>query len=98
MKSIKPSPVGNKEMLENKIKQYLTKNWECNVTNANRVELFGCCGIVTYKDCVIELAVPDRFVKIQGCCLNIRHYYGGRIVISGRILSVEYLDCKEIVK
>lgn len=81
-----------KEMMRRKLRDYMGKKSFCGVCGRGSVELCGCCGLVTYRDELMEILLCDCFVRILGRNLTLRHYYGGRMVISGIIERIEYCD------
>lgn len=87
--TVKAKPYGF-EMIENKMKDYMGKRSFCNITGRGRVEICGCCGLVTYKDDLVEIVLCDSFISIKGECLTIKNYYGGRMIITGEIDVIEY--------
>lgn len=92
MKTVEKATGEPKEMMENKLKEYMGKKSFCGVTGRGIVELCGCCGLITYKDELMEILLCDSFVKISGEKLTLKHYYGGRMVISGLVNCIEYCD------
>ena len=92
MKSTDITKRETKEMMTDKLKEYLGKCSLCSITGRHSIELCGCCGLVTYKDELMEILLCDSLIRISGKHLTLKHYYGGRMIISGIIDSVEYCD------
>ena len=96
MKKDISQPEDTTQLLKNKIKKYIGKKSSCNITSGKTIELCGCCGLVTYKDELMEIILCDSFIRINGSNLRLKHYYGGRMIICGIILSVEYIFEKDV--
>ena len=87
----------SRSTIANKMIMYTKKRSICNIRGRSSVELCGCCGMITYKDELMEIMLCDSLIRICGQSLTLKHFYGGRMVIFGVIDSVEYRDCQEVV-
>ena len=64
----------------------------CHIELEGNRELLidGCKGIMEYEDRLIKICTDTVIVSITGDELNIRTYTQEQIVISGKIISIEF--------
>ena len=80
------------ELLGRKEKRFFGKESQSSVTGRHQIELCGCMGLLVYKDDVIRIRLCDSIITISGAGLTLKNYFGGRMVISGRIDKTEYFE------
>lgn len=83
-----------KELVSRKEKRFFGKKSMLNMLGRNKIEVCGCMGLMIYRDELIQIRLCDGIVRITGAGLTLRNYFGGRMIISGRVDKTEFFECE----
>ena len=86
--------LSDEELMQRREKRLFGARSEMSMTGRNRVELCGCLRLLVYKDELIQIRLCDSIIKISGSGLTLKNYFGGRMIIAGRIDKTEYFECE----
>ncbi len=84
----------DEELIRGKERKFFGKISEISIMGRNQIEISGCMGLLVYRDELIEIRLCDSIFRLSGEGLTLKNYFGGRIVISGRIDKTEYFECE----
>ena len=73
----------------------MARRSQLSLVGRTKLELGGCMGLLIYRDEMIQIRLCDSILRISGEGLTLKNYYGGRMIISGRIDKTEYFECEE---
>lgn len=85
---------GEKELVARKEKRFLGKTSEINMTGRQKLEICGCMGLMIYRDELIQICLCDGILRVTGTGLTLKNYFGGRMIISGKIDKTEFFECE----
>lgn len=69
----------------------LTGEAHVDIDGRRRLAVEGACDILAYEDTVVRLMTVSGEVRINGDGLSMESYHAGGVVLTGRLLSVEFL-------
>lgn len=81
-------------LMQKKERRMMGKRSVANMTGRDQIELCGCMGLLVYKDDIVRIRLCDSIINIIGEGLTLKNYFGGRMIISGRINKTEYFECE----
>ncbi|MBE6542821.1 MAG: hypothetical protein E7675_00320 [Ruminococcaceae bacterium] len=83
-----------KDLILRKEKRFFGKTSMTSMTGRQKIEVCGCMGLQIYRDELIQIRLCDGVMRITGAGLTLKNYFGGRMIISGRIDKTEFFECE----
>lgn len=84
--------ISDAEKTKRKLKRLLGMTSLANVSAREKIELCGCRGITLYRPDQICVRLCDGKVTVNGHDLRISDFFGGRMIICGRIDCISFSD------
>ena len=82
------------DMISRKEKRFSGKASVMSMTGHYKIEVCGCMELQIYRDELIQVRLCDGTMRITGGGLTLKNYFGGRMIISGRIDKTEFFECE----